>query len=109
MEYYNNEKSVLEKVYSVVPSVTVLDGELMGMYTCHVYGELNDVELEELRDYLIGQSSDGVGEGFEQRGIKTDCGDIYVSFWNDSDEWSLLTEEELEQQEEKEIMTMGGI
>ena len=107
MEYYDREKSVSEKVYSAVPSVTVRNGELMGMYTCQIHGELNCMELDELRDYLTGQSSDDAHEGFEQREIKTaEYGNIYISFWNDSDEWSLLTEEELEQQEMEESMDM---
>lgn len=31
----------------------------------------------------------------EQRPIKTSDGDIYVSFWNSDDSWSLQTEEEI--------------
>ena len=39
MEYYDRDKSVSEKVYSAVPSVTVRDGELVGMYTCQIHGD----------------------------------------------------------------------
>ena len=36
-----------------------------------------------------------LGKSLEQRPIKTPDGDIYVSFWNSDDNWSLQTEEEI--------------
>ena len=38
---------------------------------------------------------DGWSEGFEQREISTDMGDIYISFWNCSNSWSIKTAEEI--------------
>ena len=35
---------------------------------------------------------DGFGEGFEQREIKTDDGEMYVSFWNDSEDYFMESE-----------------
>lgn len=43
---------------------------------------LSGEETAELLDFVTGQNSDGYGEGFEQRPIKTPDGKIYVSFWN---------------------------
>jgi hypothetical protein len=48
---------------------------------------------------------DGWGEGFEQREIETDIGDIYVSFWNYRD-WFIKSAEELGVNQEQ---TMGGM
>lgn len=45
-----------------------------------VYGELTEAETDKLLDFAVGQMSDGWGEGFEQRPIKTDDGEIFVSF-----------------------------
>lgn len=42
----------------------------------------------------VGQNSDGYGEGFEQRPIKTPDGEIYVSFW-DSENYSMKLEQEM--------------
>lgn len=84
MHWYDKPTSISNKVYSAFPSVEVIDGELNGVTTLRVRGELDNNELRELRNYLTGQYSDGWGEGFEQQEIKTggrDCPEIYVSFW----------------------------
>lgn len=88
MHWRDEGDSVNNKVYSAFPSVEVIDGELKGVTTLRVRGELDNHELHELREYLTGQYSDGWGEGFEQREIETgdrDCPEIYVSFWNPED------------------------
>jgi hypothetical protein len=51
-------------------------------------------ELDELIDYISGQYSDGFGEGFEQREIKTDDGDLYVSLWSSDKSFRIMTEDE---------------
>ena len=96
MVYFDDDPAVSEKVFSVIPSVKEINGELMGVFECQITEELTDNELRDLREYLSGQASDGWGESVEQRPIKTaDFGEIYVSFWNDSDDWSLQTAEEM--------------
>ena len=47
---------------------------------------------------------DGFGEGFEQRPIKTPSGEIYVSLWSSNKNWSIMTQDELEQGQQ-----MGGM
>jgi len=96
MAYFDRNPAVREKVFSAIPSVKEINGELMGMFECQITEELTDNELEDLRSHLIGQCSDGFFEGMEQHPIKTaDFGEIYVSFWNDSNDWSLQTAEEM--------------
>ncbi len=110
MVYYDDNPVVAEKVFSAFPSVKEINGELVGVFECKVAGSLTDSELNELREYLTGQASDGWGEGLEQREIKTaDYGEIYVSFWNSSDNWSMQTEEEMEFEQSEDLseeMTM---
>lgn len=93
---YLDDRERLSKVYSIFPSVRRIGNEIYGVYTCSIYDDLERYELEALRDELIGQSSDGWGEGFEQREIDTyDCGKIYVSFYGGSN-WSMKTENEMD-------------
>jgi len=96
MVYFDDNPAISEKVFSAIPSVKEINGELMGMFECQITEELTDNELEDLRSHLIGQCSDGFFEGMEQHPINTaDFGEIYVSFWNDSNDWSLQTAEEM--------------
>lgn len=96
MAYYYDDPAIREKVFSAIPSVRDVNGELVGVFECEISGELTVSELEDLRSYLTGQASDGWGEGLEQHGVKTaDFGEIYVSFWNDSNDWSLQTEDDV--------------
>lgn len=70
------------KVYSMNPTVEVWQDELWGVLEVQTYGELSADELQALVSEWEGQCSDGWGEGFEQRPIRTEDGELYVSFWN---------------------------
>lgn len=103
MHWYNRGNSVDQKVFSAFMSVEEQDGELVGVITSSVYGQLTEDEFEDLREYFIGQLSDGAGESLEQRPIKTPDGEIYVSFWSFDDSWSLQTAEEMDHIHSKEL------
>lgn len=105
MRYYDDHDSVNAKVSKYVFSVELVEGELMGVAVLTLNDELTPKEFEKIKDNIIGQASDGWGEGFEQREISTDMGDIYVSFW-DSDNWFIKTAEEMGIEENQK---MGGM
>lgn len=105
MKYYHGDDSVSQKVKSLFFTVEQVGNKLMGVAECRVQGDLNDAELEQLKDYASGQASDGFGEGFEQRPIKIGSDELYVSLWTASRDWSITTKDELEAASQQ----MGGM
>lgn len=107
-QYLDRNPGVEAKLMSAVWTVEEVDGRLLGRIDCHLKESLTAEEMADLREEIIGQCSDGLGEGFEQRPISTDEGDLYVSYWKSGDEYFLCTEDELEEHLEPHH-GMGGI
>lgn len=82
MPYFSEKRNpgVKAKVLSAIPSVELRGGELMGCTTVRLKEPLDKAEMSALQEYLLGQFSDGWGEGFEQREIQTGDGVLYVHF-----------------------------
>jgi hypothetical protein len=91
---YIHDESLKEKVYSLIPSVEIVDGELWGVMTAGLKEPLSGEEIAALMDYVCGQNSDGYGESLEQHPIKTQDGEIYVSFW-DSGDYTMKLEKDM--------------
>ena len=94
MNWYNKNNSVNRNVVSAEFKAEARDGQLWCVAECKVKRPLTPNELDILKDYVAGQASDGWGEGFEQREIKVEDGDMYVHLWSSEDDWSILTEQE---------------
>ena len=82
MPYFSEKRNpgVKAKVLSAIPSVELRDGELMGCTTVRLKEPLDKAEMSALQEYLLGQFSDGWGEGFEQQEIQTGDGVLFVHF-----------------------------
>ncbi|MHB8963327.1 MAG: hypothetical protein ACYC5K_09270 [Saccharofermentanales bacterium] len=101
MEYFHDSASISEKVKSAVWDVEFHRGEMLGVIKLTQTEELTPEETEELRSWILGQNSDGFGEGLEQRPIKTEIGSLYVSFWHSGEDYYLLTGKELDEQQDR--------
>ena len=107
--YYNKDDGVSEKLTSAVWSVELHGDKLFGRIDCSLKEALTAEETEALRDWLTGQCSDGLGEGFEQQPIDTMDGELFVSFWNSGDDYAMMTEDEFEVHLQNTEMTIGGM
>ncbi len=95
MIYYRENDSLNVKVQSFQFDVDVRQGKLWGVAKCVLREPLNASEMMDLIEAVTGQASDGLGEGFEQRGQKLPNGDtIYAALWNSDKSWTIQTEQE---------------
>ena len=96
-EYVGDHAGIKDKLVFAEWGVEEHRGTLYGKIDCYLTEELTPEETERLRDAIEGQNSDGLGEGFEQREIPIDEGDLYVSYWHSGDDYFLLTEDEFDE------------
>lgn len=109
-QYFNEEGSVKNKLVSAVWSLDEVDGKLYGCVKTRLKEPLNEEESKILKDWITGQNSDGLGEGFEQRSIGVEEGDLYVSFWNSGNDYFVYNQEEMDDYiHEQHEMQMGGM
>ena len=94
MTYYGEDDGADSKVKSCRITAEVRRDRLWGVAECQVTGKLTDAELASLKKYVSGQSSDGFGEGFEQREIKVGDCELFAHLWSGDDSWSIQTEQE---------------
>lgn len=95
--YFNDDSALKEKLKSAVWDVEEKNGELYGVIHCRFKEPLTAAEDDIWRGWLSGQCSDGLCEEIEQNPVLSEDGEeLYVSFWNSSDSWSLMDEDELE-------------
>lgn len=107
--YYNKDDGVSEKLTSAVWSVELHGDRLFGRIDCSLKEALTAEETEALREWLMGQCSDGLCEGFEQQPIDTMDGELFVSFWNSGDDYAMMTESEFDEYLQQNEMQMGGM
>ena len=112
-EYFHGNNGVSEKLRSAEWDCERRNGELYGCITVLTAGPLTEDEEQDLKDWISGQNSDGLGEGFEQQEIYFDGtrygGFMYVSLWNYGDDYYIDNETEFEDRLMSDGMTMGGM
>ena len=109
-QFFKRSDSVKEKLASIVWSVDEVDGKLYGRVNVRLKEPLTEGETEILKEWISGQNSDGLGEGFEQRAVEIEEGDLYVSFWHSGDDYFVYSQEEMDTYiHEQREMRMGGM
>ena len=105
-EYLSKKNICQKKVYSIKPDIERVNDVMMGVVAIKMTEPLSQGEIDDLKDYITGQFSDGWGESFEQQAIQVDGNQIYVHFWN-SEEYFIKTEEEMAAEQEREFEMEG--
>ena len=108
-EYFDEDAGIKAKLVSAKWSVESYRGRLFGKIECSLKEPLTDAETGILTNWITGQNSDGYGEHFEQHPIQTEDGDLYVSFWNCRDNYSIMTHDELDDYIDRPSMAMEGM
>ena len=96
MQYFDGSPSIKEKVESAVVSVKEVNHVLYGCVTLQLKDHLQSNEMPELCEYITGQYSDGWGEGFEQRDIPVEDGNLNVHFWQCGRDFRFLAASEIQ-------------
>ena len=95
-QYFDETDSVTaaKKVKHVKWSFENVNNRLYGKVDVFLTEELTAEETEAVKDWISGQNSDGLGEGFEQQEIRVAGLTFSVSFWNPSDDYCIYDEAE---------------
>ena len=110
--YFHGSNSVKAKLISADWDFERKNGELYGCITIKTIGSLSEQEENALKNWICGQNSDGLGEGFEQQEIEYNRGYyggiMFVSFWNSSDDYFIDNEAEFNTRLNEQLV-MGGM
>lgn len=101
MEKYFDEDDnaeVASKLQSMDWSFVDINYELFGKVSVVLSGDISDEGIKDLKDYITGQNSDGLGEGFEQQDITIDDDSFMeLHMWTSDSSYYIDTEDEFKQ------------
>ena len=92
--------SLRDVVVSLFPNIELHGDKLWCVADVALSRPITPGEIAELADWWEGQLSDGWGEGFEQREIAVDHGDLYVKPWSSDDSFFIMTQKEFDRRME---------
>ncbi len=94
--YFRGNTFAKEKIISAKWDIINIDEKLYGCIHTEVKEPLTEDEMAEWKDFVCGQNSDGFGEGFEQRPVKTADENLYISFWNSGEDYFIYNQDEFD-------------
>jgi hypothetical protein len=92
--YFDESETAKAKIQHIEWRFESVNNCLYGRVDVALSASLTEDETEIVKDWITGQNSDGLGEGFEQRVIKVPDGEITVSFWSEDDKYQIYDENE---------------
>lgn len=95
-QFFDENADVQAKLKSIVWNFEVFDNKLYGVTTVELTDAIDEKGISDLKEWISGQNSDGLGEGFEQQDYEVDEGRLSVSLW-DFHDYFIYTEEEFQQ------------
>lgn len=97
-KYFDSDDNaeVAAKLQSMDWSFVDINYELFGKVAVTLSGDISEEGIKDLKDYITGQNSDGLGEGFEQQDIAiNDDSFMELHMWtSDNSAYFVDTEEE---------------
>ncbi len=97
LDFFDEDDNISKKMTSMKWGVCAIEDKPFGFVEIELTEPLTEDELKKLKDWIEGQNSDGLGEGFEQRAIETDYGDMYVSMWQWDGDYEIKTQSEMDE------------
>jgi len=94
--YFDGSNGAVGKLKEVHFSTQNVDDVLYGCIRAELTAPFTAEEEAAFKDWLESQCSDGYGEGLEQRSIRVEDGDMYVSFWHGGGDWFMLNSDEFD-------------
>lgn len=95
-QYFYDNPDIESKLESIVWSFEKINNKLYGVTTVELSESIDADEINELREWISGQNSDGLGEGFEQQEFDVEEGRLSVSLW-DFKNYFIYTQEEMDE------------
>ena len=108
MEHFYYNGPVKTKLLSMFWTSEIVNGCLYGRVDVDISEDLTTDEIKTVKNYICGQNSDGLGEGFEQQCIETSDGEMYVHFWSSDEDYFIDNETEFGQRLNSSL-EMGGM
>lgn len=110
-DYYRCDDSVKAKMASAVWTRELFKDEFMfGRVSIRLREELTEEETQILKDWVLGQNSDGAFESLEDHPIETGYGDLTISLWHDGDDYFVYDRQELDEyMAQQSGLKMGGM
>lgn len=94
-DYFYDDDNTQKKMVSCKWDIVERNDTLYGKVDVRLKEPITAEEKEVLREWIIGQNADGLGESLEQRPIETEDGDLYVSMWNGGADYFMYDADEM--------------